>query len=258
MNKVAVVVGGGQTLGEFLSKGLGNAKYDVAVLDLNGENAANVAKEIETEFGVKAIGYKVDATNEVEVINTFNNIKNDFGKIDLMIYSAGVAKSKKITEFELKDFEITMAVNTTGYFLCSRETAKVMVDTQTPGSIIQINSKSGKFGSKHNSAYSASKFAGVGLTQSLALDLAEHNIRVNSLMLGNLLKSPMFQSLIPQYAKKLGIPVEEVEQLYIDKVPLKRGCDYSDVLNSILFYGSENAAYMTGQSINITGGQVMF
>lgn len=58
--------------------------------------------------------------NEAEVINTFNKIKNDFGKIDLMIYSAGIAKSKKITEFELKDFEITMAINTTGYFLCSR------------------------------------------------------------------------------------------------------------------------------------------
>lgn len=196
--------------------------------------------------------------NEAEVINTFNKIKNDFGKIDLMIYSAGIAKSKKITEFELKDFEITMAINTTGYFLCSRETSKIMIDTQTSGVIIQINSKSGEIGSKHNSAYSASKFAGVGLTQSLALDLAEHNIRVNSLMLGNLLKSPMFQSLIPQYAKKLGIPIEKVEQFYIDKVPLKRGCEYSYVLNTILFYGSESAAYMTGQSINITGGQVMF
>lgn len=258
MSKVAVIVGGGQTLGAFLSKGLGDARYDIAVLDLNKENAVNVAKDIENEFGVKAIGYKVDVVNEVEVINIFNKIKNDFGKIDLMIYSAGIAKSKKITEFELEDFEITMAINITGYFLCSRETSKIMIDTQTSGVIIQINSKSGKIGSKHNSAYSASKFAGVGLTQSLALDLAEHNIRVNSLMLGNLLKSPMFQSLIPQYAKKLGIPIEEVEQFYIDKVPLKRGCEYSDVLNTILFYGSESAAYMTGQSINITGGQVMF
>ncbi len=195
--------------------------------------------------------------NEAEVINTFNKIKNDFGKIDLMIYSAGIAKSKKITEFELKDFEITMAINTTGYFLCSRETSKIMIDTQTSGVIIQINSKSGKIGSKHNSAYSASKFAGVGLTQSLALDLAEHNIRVNSLMLGNLLKSPMFQSLIPQYAKKLGIPIEEVEQFYIDKVPLKRGCEYRYVLNTILFYGSESAAYMTGQSINMRLLQIL-
>lgn len=77
-------------------------------------------------------------------------------------------------------------------------------------------------------------------------------------MLGNLLKSPMFKSLLPQYAEKLGISPDEVEQHYIDKVPLKRGCDYEDVLNVLLFYASDKAAYCTGQSINITGGQVMF
>ena len=129
---------------------------------------------------------------------------------------------------------------------------------QNFGRIIQINSKSGKVGSKHNSGYSAAKFGGVGLTQSLALDLADYNITVHSLMLGNLLKSPMFQSLLPQYAKKLGIPEDQVEQVYIDKVPLKRGCDYQDVLNVLKFYASEEAGYCTGQMINITGGQVMF
>ncbi|HIA3337701.1 TPA: PTS glucitol/sorbitol transporter subunit IIC [Escherichia coli] len=126
------------------------------------------------------------------------------------------------------------------------------------GRIIQINSKSGKVGSKHNSGYSAAKFGGVGLTQSLALDLAEYGITVHSLMLGNLLKSPMFQSLLPQYATKLGIKPDQVEQYYIDKVPLKRGCDYQDVLNMLLFYASPKASYCTGQSINVTGGQVMF
>lgn len=75
----------------------------------------------------------------------------------------------------------------------------------------------------------------MGLTQSLALDLAEHNIRVNSIMPGNLLKSPMFQSLIPQYAQKLGIKPEEVEQVYTDKVPLKRGCTYDDIANAVIF-----------------------
>ncbi len=115
-------------------------------------------------------------------------------------------------------------------------------------------------GSKHNSGYSAAKFGGVGLTQSLALDLAEYGITVHSLMLGNLLKSPMFQSLLPQYATKLGIKPDQVEQYYIDKVPLKRGCDYQDVLNMLLFCTPEvlKASYCTGQSINVTGGQVMF
>ena len=76
-------------------------------------------------------------------------------------------------------------------------------------------------------------------------------------MLVTLLKSPMFQSLLPQYASKLGIKAEEVEQYYIDKVPLKRGCDYQDVLNMLLFYASPKASYCTGQSINVTGGQVI-
>ena len=95
-------------------------------------------------------------------------------------------------------------------------------------------------------------------TGSLALDLAEYGITVHSLMLGNLLKSPMFQSLLPQYATKLGIDESEVEQYYIDKVPLKRGCEYQDVLNVLMFYASPQASYCTGQSINVTGGQVMF
>ena len=81
-----------------------------------------------------------------------------------------------------------------GYFLCAREFSRLMIRDGIQGRIIQINSKSGKVGSKHNSGYSAAKFGGVGLTQSLALDLAEYGITVHSLMLGNLLKSPMFQS----------------------------------------------------------------
>ena len=154
-------------------------------------------------------------------------------------------------------FNRIVDVNLNGYFLCAREVAKVMIEKNIKGSIIGINSKSGKVGSKFNSGYSAAKFAAVGLTQSLALDLAEDNIRVNAMMLGNLLDSDMFESLLPQYAIKLGIPESEVKQVYIDKVPLKRGCTFEDVANVVTFYASEKASYLTGQSVNITGGQVM-
>jgi sorbitol-6-phosphate 2-dehydrogenase len=258
MSKVALVVGGGQTLGEYLCKGLADDGYDVAVADLNGNNAQKVADDIAAEKGVKTIGVQMNATDETSVIDAISAVDNIFGKIDLMVYSAGVAKAAKIDSFSLSDFQFNLGVNLIGYFLCAREVSKIMIRENNGGRIIQINSKSGKVGSKHNSGYSAAKFGGVGLTQSIALDLAEHNITVNSLMLGNLLKSPMFQSLIPQYAKKLGIPESEVEQVYIDKVPLKAGCDYEDVLNVLKFYASEGAKYCTGQSINITGGQVMF
>ncbi|AGH38054.1 Sorbitol-6-phosphate 2-dehydrogenase [Bibersteinia trehalosi USDA-ARS-USMARC-188] len=259
MKKVAVVVGGGQTLGAFLSEGLADSGYRVVVADLNGENAQAVAGIINGKYGAEnAIGVQVDATNETSVEAMAKATDEAFGRVDLVVYSAGTAKAAKITDFDLKDFDLSVKVNLTGYFLSAKHFSRLMIRDGIKGRIIQINSKSGKVGSKHNSGYSAAKFGGVGLTQSLALDLAEHGITVHSLMLGNLLKSPMFQSLIPQYAKKLGIPESEVEQVYIDKVPLKRGCDYQDVLNVLRFYASEQAAYCTGQSINITGGQVMF
>ncbi|NUF49695.1 sorbitol-6-phosphate dehydrogenase [Gilliamella sp. ESL0250] len=259
MKQVAVIIGGGQTLGEFLCNGIADAGYHVVVADLNMDNANKVADAINQKHGAgTAKGFGVDATNEESVLQLAQDVDDVFKRVDLMVYSAGVAKAAPITHFALNDFQLSVNVNLTGYFLCAREFAKLMIKCNTQGRIIQINSKSGKVGSKHNSGYSAAKFGGVGLTQSLALDLADHGITVNSLMLGNLLKSPMFQSLLPQYAKKLGIPESQVEQVYIDKVPLKRGCDYQDVLNVLLFYASDKASYCTGQSINITGGQVMF
>ncbi|SIN87008.1 sorbitol-6-phosphate dehydrogenase [Salinivibrio sp. ES.052] len=259
MSKVALVVGGGQTLGEFICRGLADDGYRVVVADLNEKNASGVSEGINQEYGDEiAFGVGVDATNESSVKEMVERVDSLIGRIDLLVYNAGVATASKIDSFDFSDWKLSINVNLTGYFLCAREVSKIMIRERRGGRIIQINSKSGKVGSKHNSGYSAAKFGGVGLTQSLALDLAEHGVTVHSLMLGNLLKSPMFQSLIPQYAKKLNVDESAVEQIYIDKVPLKAGCDYQDVLNVLKFYASDEAAYCTGQSINITGGQVMF
>jgi sorbitol-6-phosphate 2-dehydrogenase len=257
--KTAVVIGGGQTLGAYLCEGLAAEGYKVGVADLNGENATCVADTINKAHGEgRSFGVAVNATDESSVKSCFQALNEQLGSIDVLVYSAGVAKAAKVTDFTLDDFNLNVNVNLNGYFLCAREAAHYMIDQGRGGRILQINSKSGKVGSKHNAGYSSAKFAGVGLTQSIALDLADDNITANSLMLGNLLESPMFQSLIPQYAKKLGLPEDQVMQSYIDKVPLKAGCGYDDVLNVLKFYASEGAKYCTGQSINITGGQVMF
>lgn len=259
MKQVAVVIGGGQTLGEYLCRGLAAAGYRVVVVDIHGVNAVRVAEDIRREFGEdRARGFGADATREPDVQTLAQRVDDAFGRVDMLVYSAGIAKAAFISDFTLDDFERSLGVNLVGYFLCAREFSRLMIRDAIPGRIIQINSKSGKVGSKHNAGYSAAKFGGVGLTQSLALDLAQYGITVHSLMPGNLLQSPMFRSLLPQYAAKLGIPPEKVEQYYIDKVPLRRGCEYQDVLDVLLFYASAKAAYCTGQSINVTGGQVMF
>ena len=235
MNQVAVVIGGGQTLGEFLCRGLAAEGYRVAVVDIQSEKASRVAQEINAEYGEgTAYGFGADATSEASVTALAHGVDEIFTRVDLLVYSAGIAKAAFISDFALGDFDRSLQVNLVGYFLCAREFSRLMIRDGIKGRIIQINSKSGKVGSKHNSGYSAAKFGGVGL------------------------KSPMFQSLLPQYATKLGIDESEVEQYYIDKVPLKRGCDYQDVLNVLMFYASPQASYCTGQSINVTGGQVMF
>nr|MBP9479730.1 SDR family NAD(P)-dependent oxidoreductase [Sebaldella sp.] len=121
MNKVALVVGGGQTLGAFLSEGLAKEGYDVVVADLNQESAVGTAKDIEGKYKVSTLGVKVDAANEDDVNKMMDAIKEKFGRVDLLVYSAGIARSYKITNFPLADWNLSMAVNTTGYFLCARE-----------------------------------------------------------------------------------------------------------------------------------------
>ena len=180
--QVAVVIGGGQTLGAFLCHGLAAEGYRVAVVDIQSDKAANVAQEINAEYGESmAYGFGADATSEQSVLALSRGVDEIFGRVDLLVYSAGIAKAAFISDFQLGDFDRSLQVNLVGYFLCAREFSRLMIRDGIQGRIIQINSKSGKVGSKHNSGYSAAKFGGVGLTQSLALDLAEYGITVHSL-----------------------------------------------------------------------------
>ena len=182
------------------------------------------------------------------------------GKIraaDLINDITGILIAGDIEEFDPADWRRVLDVNLVGYFHCARAAAGIM-RRQRSGVIIQINSKSGKKGSFKNSAYAASKFGAIGLTQSLALELAPEGIRVNAVCPGNLLDSPLWvDSLYKQYAGKWGISEEDVRRKYEEQVPLGRGCSYDDVTNVVVFLASDEASYMTGQAINVTGGQEM-
>ena len=258
-DKVALVTGGGQGLGQAICLRLAKEGCHVVVADINEESAKTTAQIIMTdsEFPRKALSIKVDVTDEAQVSFMVDHTITEFGRLDILISNAGILISEEISEFPAEKWRAVMNVNLFGYFLAAKHAARVM-KLQKSGVIIQINSKSGKKGSFKNSAYAASKFGGIGLTQSIALDLAEENIRVNCVCPGNLLDSPLWvDSLYKQYARKLGITEAEVRQRYIDQVPMKRGCSYDDVCNVVVFLASDQASYMTGQAINVTGGQEM-
>jgi len=229
----------------------------VVVVDINEDTATATAGEIATETNRQTLGLKADVTNETQVEAMVAATLDKFGRLDIAVSNAGILIAEEITEFPAEKWQAVMNVNLFGYFLVAKHCARPM-KTQKSGAIIQINSKSGKKGSYKNSAYAASKFGGIGLTQSIALDLAEFGVRVNAVCPGNLLDSPLWvDSLYSQYAKKWGITEEEVRQKYVNQVPMKRGCTYQDVCNVVAFLASDQSNYMTGQAINVTGGQEM-
>jgi sorbitol-6-phosphate 2-dehydrogenase len=253
--QVAIITGGAQGLGEALAQRLDKEGCKVVVADINLEAAQKVASGLND-----ALALKVDVCNEEEVEAMVQAAVTKYGKLDLLISNAAILIAKAVTEFPGEQWRKMLDVNLLGYFLCAKAAAKVMIPNKK-GNIIQINSKSGKKGSYKNSAYAAAKFGGIGLTQSLALELAEHGIRVNAICPGNLLNSPLWNqgpnSLFKQYAANQGITEEQVRQKYLSQVPLKRSCEYEDIGNAMVFLASDEASYMTGQAINVTGGQEM-
>ncbi len=256
-NKIALITGGAQGLGAALCQRLAEEGCNVVVADLNLEGAEQTANIIADATGQQVIAVKVDVTNEAQVEAMIQAAVDAFGRLDIVVSNAGVLIAEAIWDFPADKWQFVMNVNLFGYMLVAKHASRVMIE-QGSGSIIQINSKSGKKGSFKNSAYAATKFGGVGLTQSIALDLAEYGIRVNAICPGNLLDSPLWvDSLYSQYAKKWGITEEEVRQKYTNQVPMKRGCTYEDIGNVLVFLASDQSSYMTGQAINVTGGQEM-
>jgi sorbitol-6-phosphate 2-dehydrogenase len=257
LDQVAIVTGAAQGLGAAIVARLAEEGAHVVVADLNLDGAQQVAAIVAQATGRRTLAIAVDVTLEDQVAALVDQTLASFGRLDILVANAGIVLSGPIEEFDVARWRKVVDVNLTGYFLCAKHAVRVMKPQQR-GVIIQINSKSGKKGSFKNGAYAASKFGGIGLTQSIALEMAEFGVRVNAVCPGNLLDSPLWQgSLYSQYAQRLGISEEEVRQRYVDQVPMKRGCTYQDVTNVVVFLASDQSNYMTGQAINVTGGQEM-
>lgn len=250
--KVAVVTGASQGLGEALAKRLDEEGCKVAVCDINYDGAKSVASSLK-----EGMALAVDVTKFDQLQAAAKQVIDKWGQVDILICNAAIVKSGDIYNLTPEAFALVTNINLNGYFNTVKAFAPYMLERKS-GSIIQINSKSGKKGSYKNGAYASSKFGGVGLTQSLALEFAEHGVRVNCICPGNLLNSPLWvNSLFKQYAANQGITEEQVREKYINQVPMKRSCEYKDIEDVMVFLASDYASYMTGQSINVTGGQQM-
>jgi sorbitol-6-phosphate 2-dehydrogenase len=253
----AIVTGAAQGLGAAIVQRLCLEGCDVVGWDVNAANVEATMAQAGAASGRRTRGFVVDITDSDAVRRAADDSVAFLGGLDIMVCNAGILISGDSLTFDVNQWRRVIDVNLVGYFICAREAIRVMLP-QKKGVVIQINSKSGKRGSFRNTAYAASKFGGIGVTQSLALEFAEQGIRINAICPGNLLDSPLWRdSLFEQYARNQGLTVEQVRQKYIDQVPMKRPCTYDDVTNMLVFLASDEASYVTGQAINVTGGQEM-
>jgi sorbitol-6-phosphate 2-dehydrogenase len=263
-DKVAIVTGGAQGLGRAISERLAREGCRVVIADINEQGVQDAAAAIARDTGAPVAGVKVDVTREADVKELFDRAVRDFGRVDIVVANAAILIAEPIADADAEKWRAVMNVNLFGYFLTTKYACRIM-KAQRSGAIININSKSGKKGSAANSAYAATKFAGVGHTQSVALEMAPFNIRCNAICPGNLLESPLWtdpdKGLFVQYLRAGKVPgaqtIEDVRKAYVNQVPMKRGCTYEDVCNVVVFLASDQSSYMTGQAINVTGGQEM-
>ena len=262
--KITIVTGAAQGFGKGIAEELYAEGATIIVADMNVPLAETVAKEM----GERAWAIGVNVSDEESCANMVAQVVEKFGGLDIMVANAGVVRSGPIAEFEKKDFEFVTAINYTGLFLSCKYAAMIMeaqheADPTAMFDIIAMSSKSGLEGSNKNFAYAGSKFGGIGLTQSFAMELAPYNIKVNAICPGNFLNGPLWsdpeRGLFVQYLNAGKVPgaktVEDVRRFYESKVPLNRGCEAEDVARAI-FYIVEQT-YETGQAVPVTGGQEM-
>jgi NAD(P)-dependent dehydrogenase (short-subunit alcohol dehydrogenase family) len=207
---------------------------------------------------VAGAGCDVRDTEQVEAL--FDRASEHYGRVDVLVNNAGVAIGlAPVTELSDQDWQVNLEVMAGGVFRCSRAAARRMVERGEGGRIVTVASQAGLIGQPWLAAYSAAKFAAIGFTQSLAHELGPHGITVNAVCPGTV-QTPLLDvpgGIFDTYPRMAGITREQYERKLLRSIPLGRYETPGDVAAAVGFLASEDAAYVTGAALNVSGGQTM-
>ncbi len=250
-SRVAWITGSGRGIGAAIARRLAADGLTVFLSDLDLEAAQERAGEIESAGGT-AVAMHGDVTDQDSTDANIEQILDQCGRIDVLVANAGIVIAGTPEDLGIPEFQKVLDVNTLGVWRCNRAVLPAM-KSQRSGKIINCASVAGHRGAKDNAIYSASKFAVVGLTQSLALAVAEHGITVNAYCPG-IVDTDMWVYIDEVRSEMMGRERGAAMQAALENVPLGRVQRPEDVANFVSYLASPDSDYMTGQSVNICGG----
>ncbi len=237
--KIALITGGAQGIGRFISEELAGQGAHVVLGDINHEGAEKTAAEIRVNGG-RASAVRIDVSSATDVQGVFDSILKEYKPVDIVVNNAGITRDGLLVRMKEVDWDLVLNINLKGSFLCSQQAAKQMMK-QKSGSIVNIASIVGVMGNFGQSNYSASKSGLIGFTKTLAREVAPRGIRANAVAPG-FIDTEMTRVL-----------EESVRSKLIEQIPLARLGQPEDVARCVSFLVSENARYITGKVINVNG-----
>lgn len=250
-DKVAIVTGGGTGIGRATACAFASEGARVVVAARTLSRLEEVVEEIKSGGG-QAKAIQTDISDEKQVQQMVAQTLNDYGQIDILVNNSAVANGAPVVDMVLDDWNEVLTVNLTGTMLCSREALKTMIPRKS-GSIVNISSVAGMYGVPGLGAYSASKWGVIGFTQTLAIEVGEYNIRVNSISPAAT-RTDRFVGPQKARADAMGIPFEEVMSEILPRYSLKRIADPSEIAAAALFLASDDASAITGHNLVVSCG----
>ena len=253
-DKAAVITGANRGIGRAIAEAFSAQGAHLFLVDRDTTNCGAIAEAAQAH-GIRAFHGQADVTDPAAVEATMERAEAELGRIDILVNCAGIFQSFKFLDYDLKDWNHLMNINVNGTFLCCQSALRRMVPRRQ-GKVVNLASVAGRVGRPYLAAYNASKHAVIGLTRSVAMEMAEHGINVNAICPG-MVDTDMFDGLLEDMGREMGVSdPEALRQTMLKRAPLGRMIRADEVAKLAVYLASPESDAMTGQAVTLSGGML--